>query len=852
MFVHFGLLKDYLYICKRYKYIKSVIPSSYRNFKQENLTMRKLLLFAVASLATVSIFAETNDIIIDGQVYPVDTLIERQVGPGTVYRRLRIPTYPLNINMLEVDVTNPNVRIETTQANEKLFGTETLVNAASRQNAEGHRPFAGANGNFWCVTTSYPYSDYLIGTTFNANLRNGKIITETNCAANQWDRGPEYIGELGVTPDGKVYSDPFRWVGTFKSEKTGIQNIEGANKLVHANEIVMFNSYYGESNTMKCADMVWREQYSRWGFDLVHESATEVYLKLIDGEKWTAGKDIRFEVVKTEDNTDMGTPGSFDLVLVGRDSRRDALRKLEAGDIITLNYAWTTLAGEPIEFDNMIGGNGQVMIDGELTELNTLSENCALVYSKTGYGTSADHNKLYIIVIDKSTDPKYGVSAGCTSAVMCQIAKHYGCSNLTNFDSGGSAMLYVTDKIVNKTTESTPRAVANGMMIYSTSPDDHTIARLEFADRAIRVPTYAAIAPTILGYNRYDYLESQDVEGIKYSTQDNIGEPSTDGTRFVAGNTAGTGIVTASLGDIYVSTKIEVVESDFSFWVPELVIDQIAETILFRSVVDDSEFIYKPENVTWDITPLDDDTKNPMIIDEEGKVVATSEGKALVTATIKDRQAFVLISAELHTDANEPLEKGEIDPSEWTFTKSGSSTPTMTPTHGNTAFDVDFNVTSTRGARVVAAKNIRLHSTPKFIYANIDTGDKQLSSVVVTIIPANSKQDSSITMEKVEGTENLYVAQLWDGERDISIFPITFKSIQFTPTTSGQHHISVKSLETGFDVIDGVTNIVPDESNPAGQEIFYDMRGIRIDPANASPGLYIVRDNNNTKKILKK
>lgn len=813
--------------------------------------MKKIIILGCVVSICLSAQAETTPINIDGTDYPVDTIIERQVGPGTVYRRLRMPTYPLNINMLEVDVTNPNVRIETTQANEKLFGTETLVNAAARQSTEGHRPFAGANGNFWCVTQSYPYSDYLIGTTFNANLRNGKIITETNCAANQWDRGPAYIGELGVTPEGKVYSDHFAWRGTVKSDKIGSQNIEGANKLVHAGEIVMFNSYYGATNTMKCADMVWRDQGARWGFDLVHECATEVYLRLVEGQKWTAGRDIVFEVAKKEDNTDMGTPDDYDLVLVGRDSRRDALRKLEVGDRVTLNYAWTTLGGDPIEFDNMIGGNGQVMIDGELTELNTLSENCALVYSKTGYGTSADHNKLYIFVIDKSTDPVYGVSAGCTSAVMCYIAKHYGCSNLTNFDSGGSAMLYVTDRIVNKTTEATPRAVANGMLVYSTAPDDQVITRLEFADRTIRVPTYAAIAPAILGYNQYGVLVSENVDGITFSSDGSIGEPSADGSRFVAGSQPGTGAVTASLGDISVTTDIEVVESPFNFWTEELVIDQTPETVLFTSIVDGNEFLYKPENVIWEIESSDSDVV-PVSIDTEGNIVATAEGKATVTATIGDHTAVCNVSAELRPERSEPLEKGTVNPSEWTFTKSGTGNPEMTPTGTDMGFTLSFNVTSTRGARVVANKNIRMHSTPQYIYADIDTGDKTLSSIVVTVIPANSTRDDAITMERVEGSETLYVAKLWEDERDITMFPITFKGIQFTPTTTGQHTITVNKLETGFDSSDGVNDISIGTIETGNDNGLYDLRGIRIYPENSTPGIYISRENGNATKILKK
>lgn len=90
-----------------------------------------------------------------------------------------------------------------------------------------------------------------------------------------------------------------------------------------------------------------------------------------------------------------------------------------------------------------------------------------MVYSRTGYGCSDDHNTLYVIVIDKSTDPDYGTSAGCSTAIMSELARHYGCYNLSNFDAGGSAEMMIEGKIVNKTTETTPRQVANGLMIFT-------------------------------------------------------------------------------------------------------------------------------------------------------------------------------------------------------------------------------------------------------------------------------------------------------------------------------------------------------------------------------------------------
>ncbi len=119
-------------------------------------------------------------------------------------------------------------------------------------------------------------------------------------------------------------------------------------------------------------------------------------------------------------------------------------------------------------------GNAVVMRKGELTEHNYNEDYNSMVYSRTAYGCSEDGKTLYMIVIDKSTDPVYGKSAGCPTSVMCEIAKHFGCWNMSNFDAGGSAEMMIDYEIVNKTTEATPRPVANGWMVFSIAPGRET------------------------------------------------------------------------------------------------------------------------------------------------------------------------------------------------------------------------------------------------------------------------------------------------------------------------------------------------------------------------------------------
>ena len=198
-----------------------------------------IALLTAASLATTC-YAET--VTLKGAEYQITTLQDRELGPGVRYTRIRIPEYPLNVNILRIDASNPYNSIETTQASDKLYGTEALVNAAKRQTSTGHVALAGANANFWCVNGQPPFSDELVGLTYNGNLRNGKIISETNMHADQWNGGYKHTGIVGITPEGSVHSgNYFSWAGYINSTATGELEIYTVNKTVRDNEVNIYN-----------------------------------------------------------------------------------------------------------------------------------------------------------------------------------------------------------------------------------------------------------------------------------------------------------------------------------------------------------------------------------------------------------------------------------------------------------------------------------------------------------------------------------------------------------------------------------------------------------------------------------
>lgn len=735
-----------------------------------------------------------DTIVINASKYHTDVIIDRDLGPGINYKRLRIPDYPLNVNILMMDLNNPYNRIETTQASETLYKTEKLSTAYNRQMTDEKRPIAGANGNFWCVATQEPYSDLLIGATYNANLRNGKIITETNGHSDQWDGGPSRTGVIAVDTSKKLWIQSLYYSGSVSSEKIGNLTIHQANKVVRDNEIGLYNSYYG---TNKKFQMI--EQYKgddgKQHWNTLDGVATEVYLTINEGQRWMAGEPMICTVSEVKTNAGTGTLGSYDLCIVGRGTNKDALAQLVTGDQVTINYHWATADGVTPVIEQAIGGNAMVMLNGEMTGRNDDETYNSQVYSRTAYGSSADGKMLYIIVIDKSTDPVYGVSAGCNTRVMCQIIRHYGCANLCNVDAGGSAQMMVMGDVINKTTETSPRAVANGWFLYSIAPQDNVISRLEFDDVALVAPVYSTYVPKILGYNQYGDLIDDNVQGFTLTCDENIG--TTDGNSFIAGGTPTTGNLTATYNGVSVSKSLTVKNASLQIRIKPLLIDATREySMEVTAAIEQNEYVYDPSRITWTIE--DEDVVD---IDENGVLRGVKEGKSMVVGAIGDFVDTTYVTVEI---ANAP----KLYPSDWTgWTTKGSGVSGSTLAEDGT---LSFSYSGGRSVFTQISKDITYYSLPDKLLLSF-TPTVALTNVTVDLrTPAITRSNwveilpSSATSFVAGETHvvEIPINALGDPE-DLILYPVSLHCVKFNieknADYAGEQSIKLNELSAEYD-----------------------------------------------------
>lgn len=823
----------------------------------------KRLIATAITLGAIAAGVSAESISLEGTDYDYKLIIEQEIGPGIRYKRLRFPTYPLNVNLLTVDLTNPYNRIETTIANESAKGTELLVNAAERQSDTGHRAIAGANANFWIVASQPEYPN-LAGTTRNVSLRNGKLVTESNQHRDQFDWGTHSTGIVAIDYDKKMYVDYCTSSIKASNDKIGSIEVHQCNKGVHFDECGMYNSFYGSDRAFMPITTDFKDD--------IHNDATEVILDIDEGYTWTGGKDIVFTVSEIRPDAGTGTLGDHDLALVGRGDSRAQLALLAPGDKVTLNCSWTFNPGtdsavSPV-IEQAVGGNAIVMRGGELTQQNDILPYNTLVYSRTGYGTSADGNTLYIIVIDKSTDPVYGLSAGCNTTKMCEIARHFGCVNLSNFDAGGSAEMFVNGSVINTTTESSPRPVANGWLIYSVAPeDDDAVTRIEFNDPELKAPVYSSFEPKIIAYNKYGAVVDYDLHGFTLSCDPTTG--SCNGPIFTAAGTPVSGMLTAEYNGVTVSKNIEVMEAPMGIRIKSLLIDNRRDyPVEVTASLDGTVYNYNPASLEWNI-------EDPAVasIDNAGILKGLKEGSTSFSCRVGDFSDRADVTVEIADKAKVSL----TDPEGWTLKgATGMSGAAM-----DDDCTVRYNYGSPRDASVTLTKAHRFYSLPDRMFLEFSSSIP-VERILIDFKTADTERATVITFDNQGqgfSAGETHTLQLpVSNPDDLIIYPLSFNYIKFTTARSseyrGQQTFKICDIRAEYDIdgslAEGITAddnnviITPNPATPGSQVniagctdnsriTLYGLNGSVVSSATGhsfkapgTPGVYIVTVSNDS------
>ena len=758
--------------------------------------MKRIITTQIMLIVAVAVMAQ---VVIGGNDYKVDTLFMRQLGPGITNTIIRIPDYPLNVYLLEADMNNPYNRIETMQGQGTVGKTELLTAAARRYSTPSKRVLAGCNANFWCVSGQGTSSIYMLGSPYGAVVRNDTIYTNTNNANDTWDGGPSRTAATAIDHNKNLIFGHFTWAAQLTSSR--LESPLAINKVNRRNR-----------NNEMC---LWNEAFSRTRqFETNWVSADETgnnhtdnyYLELAEGSTWQVSKPMRFVIVNIVNDADRQTLGNYGACLTATGSFKEAMAVHTVGDTITITQGWTTNEPESEHFtpwiENMVEGNAPVMHLGQLTGRNTDEAYNSQVYSRTGYGCSADGRRLYMIVIDKSTHPQYGLSAGCSTTVMCEILKslYPDVSEVVNFDAGGSAEMLANGAIINKTTEGNPRAVSNGWLLESVAPTDNEVAMIRFAEHKVTLPIYASATPQLLAYNQYGDLINDDLKGFTLSCDDAIGIA--DGETVTAGGNAMTGTLTATYNGLTATVPIITLAAQPAIAVsPMILVDNREWNVDVTATVAGKTYFYDAARLGWSV-----DDPNIVAVND-GKIMGLKNGKTGITCQIGEFLDTDSVTVEIsdHPYLYQDWTDG------WTLTGSGAKNIVL-DSNGN----LTFTYSNTRAPYVKMLTSRTFYSLPDTIgltfsatlpidYVQIDVRNTHFSGMNyqkfdnggVGFEPGN---DYSLTLD---------LNQLGGADR-LATFPLTLREIRFVPdkttATAGDHAIAIKALYAHYPVEQPIIN----------------------------------------------
>lgn len=740
--------------------------------------MKKQLLFLSASilLGTISAFA-SGHWTLQSKEYTVDTLFHAKIGPGTTQTSLSLSGGSnLKIFYITTDLTNPNVDIRVAQAGSKLTGGAKLsgMSSANSNATTGIEYFAGVNADFF--GNSQPIGGSVVnGDTYKAPGSTDWISWYMNDSKVP---GIEHLQFTGTATCGEAS-----------------HAVSGINVGRGADNLIIFNSHFG-ANTG------------------TNQYGTEVVV--------TCDKKIGFNGTYT--CTVMGTPtagaGSMSIpegqyILSGHGTASTFVGGLKSGDVVTLDLNTPIATGGTIT--QLAGGQPIILKDDVTLDTQNALDHLTALNPRTAVGYSADRKILVLLVVDGRN---MGGSVGVVSKVLADIMRCVGCSDAMNFDGGGSSELYTTKfGVRNKPSDGTERTVVNSVWAVATAPADKNVTEIMFSVPSISLPKYGYYVPTLYAYNQYGVLLDTDFKGVELSCAPELGEVIEGGTLYANGS--GTHKLTATYNGAVAEMTVTIGSAEPRARLDRVLLDgyRSYKTEVVANV-DGVDMQIDNQAFEWSV-----DNAEVASIDREGVVQGIANGTATVTATVEDKKIQLPVTVEKPAKRYIEIREGKTD--EWTVTKSGLSTATLT-TKDN-GFTVDYKISSTRGTSlsIKPGTATTIYSLPDSIRLAVNPGNGVVTKISVSA--ATEGERGIVSSKDVTLTQNAvniisFPTSDFCDVTDMASYPVALSQIQFYlgGSTGDEVHFEIPSIAgvyTAVSEMDGVDDIVSDQVKDGGKNI---------------------------------
>ena len=401
------------------------------------------------------------------------------IGPGVMYYHEQIlDGGPFNLDILKIDLTNPNIQLESIKGNDRMGNLEKTSSMSARYNTVGHKVIAATNGDYW-VNGGY---------SVRIDIVNGEVAYKGDPAVAG---GLFVLNKLKVPALLSSGSGAYAYNTVLCIGKTSSLSLANHNTAYIAGKSVLYNSFYGVSTN-------------------VPSGATELVVTPVNG--WIVNDTTKCVVtaINTTGNTTL-TKGMT--VVAGEGSTATFLQMASVGD--TVKFYVSIQSGLPAKITQAVGGSERLIYNGTASIFADANR-----HPRTAIGYSQDSKTLYIISVDGRQN---GWSLGMTlDEIAYYMKSKWNIYQGLNLDGGGSTTMVVGGIIKNRFSDPTERPVCEGILLVSTAPIG-ALSKVAISPKKVFLAKGATMKFGVNGYDQYSNPVVTTGQTLTWSCNANVG-----------------------------------------------------------------------------------------------------------------------------------------------------------------------------------------------------------------------------------------------------------------------------------------------------------------------------------------
>jgi len=355
-----------------------------------------------------------------------DFRLSEKVAPGVVYFQEYYSQGPWHIHVLEINLWNSGITLESAIAKNSLFGREKTSVIASQQSQIDHYVVGAINADFFEGN----------GNPIGGQIIKGQLINE-----------PISRSVFGMTTTGRPFITILNWSGQLVFADKVLCQLQGFNQRRNSDGWFLYNSFF-----------------------------TDDTLSLKTGILLEASLDSKIFSVNESMNFKIQHVREANPVIVNSDRINERIVRLigpksEINGFKTGDSFQILIKMEPIQdkIDLLVGGLPRLIREGEVSiewKKENIRESFAIEkHPRTAVGFTKDQQKVLFFVVD-GRQPGYSV--GMTLQELAEYMRQWEIYQGVNLDGGGSSTMVVHGNVVNQPSDlSGEREVANALMVVN-------------------------------------------------------------------------------------------------------------------------------------------------------------------------------------------------------------------------------------------------------------------------------------------------------------------------------------------------------------------------------------------------